>query len=219
MPIPSKSDSQNLGENPDSGLPQSPHTPVGSVAIQPRRALGEPIPFSLDLSPDSGFSQSPHTPIGSVADPMPASPRTPIGHQIHNPGHEDVREARELRRQEAVQNRRDELRAEDVHRSLEAVPNTPRNGTRSRVIMGALRLYRERGNISSNVEGLVADMVTRGRTARRAITRGSVVFRQIMNPPSPTRASNIRVGKAVAEAFNNRSRFYRCSEGGRPGPR
>ena len=207
MPTPSKRVSQDFGANPDSGLPQSPHTPIGSVAVQPIRALGDPIPFSLDQPPDSG------------ADSMSASPRTPIGHQIHNPGHEDVREARELRRQEAVQNRRDELRAEDVHRSLEAVPNTPRNGTRSRVIMGALRLYRERGNISSNVEGLVADMVTRGRTARRAITRGSVVFRQIMNPPSPTRASNIRVGKAVAEAFNNRSRFYRCSEGGRPGPR
>jgi hypothetical protein len=215
MPTPSKSVSQDFGANPDSGLPQSPHTPVGSVAVQPIRALGDPIPFPLDLSPDSG------------ADSMPASPRTPIGQQMQNPGLEEVREARQLRRQEVVQNRRDELRAEDVHRSLEghlrsqplAVPNTPRNRIRSRVIMGALRIYRQQGNISSTVEGLVAAMVISGRTARRAIPRGSVVFRQIMNAPSPTRERNIRVGKEVAKAFNDRSRFYRCSEGGRPGPR
>jgi hypothetical protein len=212
MSNPAKRARLDLGENPDSGLPLSPHTPTGSVSAQPMRDIGGPIPFPLDLSQDSG------------AGSMPASPRTPV-----QPHRLEVSSHLEQQRSEAARQYGSDRREANgifhlLHRQLDQQPNsivnTPQNRPRLRVLIATLQRFARRTSIRPAVVSLVRErLMISGGERPNVVTPARIVMDRIMTAPSPRQEYNRRAVIMAARAFNDRSRFYRCSEGGRPGPR
>lgn len=111
-----------------------------------------------------------------------------------------------------------------LHRQLDQQPNsivnTPQNRPRLRVLIATLQRFARRTSIRPAVVSLVRErLMISGGERPNVVTPARIVMDRIMTAPSPRQEYNRRAVIMAARAFNDRSRFYRCSEGGRPGPR